>query len=94
MSNNDYAIRDIHDILQAYYKVARKRFVDNCCMHAASYFLIHSPNTPVQLFSPQFVLGLTDEQREEIASENSSLKRKRAQLKKEIKDLEEGRKVI
>lgn len=29
MSNFTHTIQDLHDILQPYYKVARKRFVDN-----------------------------------------------------------------
>ncbi|KAF2191742.1 hypothetical protein K469DRAFT_735719 [Zopfia rhizophila CBS 207.26] len=94
MNNADHTIRDMHDILYAYYKVARKRFVDNVCMHAAGYHLIHGPDTPLKLFSPSFVLELTQGQLQEIAGEDSSLKRKRAQLKKEIQDLEAGRKIL
>ncbi|KAF2184525.1 hypothetical protein K469DRAFT_739242 [Zopfia rhizophila CBS 207.26] len=94
MNNADHTIRDMHDILYAYYKVARKRFVDNVYMHAAGYHLIHGPDTPLKLFSPSFVLELTQGQLQEIAGEDSSLKRKRAQLKKEIQDLEAGRKIL
>ncbi|KAF2195597.1 hypothetical protein K469DRAFT_744134 [Zopfia rhizophila CBS 207.26] len=94
MNNADHTIRDMHDILYAYYKVARKRFVDNVCMHAVGYHLIHGPDTPLKLFSPSFVLELTQGQLQEIAGEDSSLKRKRAQLKKEIQDLEAGRKIL
>jgi hypothetical protein len=94
MNNADHTIRDIHDILYAYYKVARKRFVDNVCMHAAGYHLIHGPDAPLKLFSPSFVLTLTQEQLQEIAGEDSGLKRKRAQLKNEIQDLEAGRKTL
>ena len=91
MSNVDHTIRDVHDILYAYYKVARKRFVDNVCMHATGYPLVHGPDTPLKLFSPRFVTSLTNEQLQEIAGEDLGLKRKRAQLKKEIHDLEAGR---
>ncbi|KAF1996568.1 dynamin GTPase [Amniculicola lignicola CBS 123094] len=94
MNNNDHTIRDIHDILCAYYKVARKRFVDNVCMHAASYHLIHGPDTPLKLFSPAFVQDLSEQQLEEVAGEDAGLKRKRVQLKKEIQDLEAGRKAL
>lgn len=31
MSNFEHTLNDLHDILEAYYKVARKRFVDNVC---------------------------------------------------------------
>ena len=32
VGNMEHTVRDIHDILRSYYKVARKRFVDNVCM--------------------------------------------------------------
>lgn len=32
MSNAQHTVQDLHDILQAYYKVALKRFTDNVCM--------------------------------------------------------------
>jgi hypothetical protein len=94
MSNEDHTVRDIHDILLSYYKVARKRFVDYCCMHAVSYHLVHGPDTPLKLFSPSFVVKLKDAQLEDIAGEDSSLKRKRAQLRKEIAELEAGKQVM
>ncbi len=94
MSNVDHVVREIHDILEAYYKVARKRFVDNLCMQAADYHLVTGPRTPLKLFSPTFVNRLTAEQLEDIAGEDASTKRKRAALEKEIGDLEAGRKIL
>ncbi|KAL3467221.1 P-loop containing nucleoside triphosphate hydrolase protein [Aspergillus heterothallicus] len=94
MSNAEHAVREVHDILKAYYKVSRKRFVDNVCMQAADFHLVSGPNTPMSLFTPSFVTTLTDEDLEEIAGEDAAIKRKRAQLKKEIHDLEAGRKIV
>jgi Dynamin GTPase effector domain len=94
MSNTDHVIQDIHDILKSYYKVARKRFVDNICMHAANYHLITGPDTPLKLFSPEFIVSMTPEQIEDIAGEDATLKRKRVALKKEIQELEEGRRIL
>ena len=94
MSNTDHMVRDAHDILQSYYKVARKRFVDNICMQGAAYHLVTGPGTPLKLFSPTFVASMTDEQLEDVAGEDAILKRKRAHLKKEIKDLETGRRIL
>ena len=94
MSNLQHIVRDIHDILKAYYKVARKRFVDNMCMQASDYHLVTGPNSPLLLFSPSFVQDLTTDQLEEIAGEEPSLKRKRKALQKELKDLEAGRKIL
>ena len=53
MSNDDHAIQDLHDILQTYYKVARKRFVDSLRMQAADYHLTTGPYTPLKLFPPR-----------------------------------------
>ncbi|KAI9755240.1 MAG: hypothetical protein M4579_004372 [Chaenotheca gracillima] len=94
MSNIDHTCQDIHDILQAYYKVARKRFVDNVCKYAADYHLFNGPDNPLRLFSPKFVNNLTDDQLERVAGEDQAVKTKRVQLKKEIKSLEEGRKIL
>ncbi|OJD16945.1 hypothetical protein AJ78_02927 [Emergomyces pasteurianus Ep9510] len=94
MSNTRHTVQDIHDILESYYKVARKRFVDNVCMQAADHHLITGPNTPLKLLSPAYILDLTAHQLEDIAGEDPGLTRKRKQLKKEIGELEKGRKVL
>ncbi|KKZ68835.1 hypothetical protein EMCG_00006 [[Emmonsia] crescens] len=94
MSNTRHTVQDIHDILESYYKVARKRFVDNVCMQATDYHLITGPNTPLKLLSPAYILDLADHQLEDIAGEDPGLKRKRKQLKKEIDELEKGRKIL
>lgn len=94
MSNREHTVQDIHDILKSYYKVARKRFVDNICMQAVDYCLVTGPETPTKLFSPSFVNGLTKEQLEEIAGEEAALKRRRRQLRKEIADLKIARKIL
>lgn len=94
MSNAKHTIWELHDTLEAYYKVARKRFVDNICMQAADFQLVTGPRNPLKLFSPQFVGSLSDEQLEEIAGEDAGLIRKRATLKKEVADLELGKKIL
>ncbi|KAF2136818.1 uncharacterized protein K452DRAFT_236852 [Aplosporella prunicola CBS 121167] len=94
LSNSEQIVRDLHDILYSYYQVAQKRIVDAICMQAAEYHLICGPETPLKLFSPLFVGGLSADQLEEIAGEDALVKRKRAQLMKEIEDLEMGRKIL
>ena len=94
MSNTEHTVREMHDILCAYYKVARKRFVDNMVMQAAEYYLVSGPDSPLKLFRPTFVAELTEEQLEEIAGEEIGLKRMRRQLKKEISDLEAGKRIL
>lgn len=94
MNNGDHVVREIHDILKSYYKVARKRFVDNICMQTADYHLVSGPDTPLKLFSPTFIVAMAPEQIEDIAGEDAILKRKRLALKKEIQELEAGRKIL
>ncbi len=94
MSNEEHTIQDLHDILESYAKVARKRFVDTVCMQATDYYLVSGPATPLRLFSPTFVGALTPEQLEDIAGEDPLQKRRRRQLEKEIEHLEMGRKIM
>jgi hypothetical protein len=94
ISNIEYTIHDIHDILQSYYRVAKKRFVDNICSQAADYYLVTGPETPMKLFSPVFVSRLSKAKLEDIAGEDASVRRRRQNLRKEIRELEEGRKTL
>ena len=93
-SNADHTIRDIHDILKSYYKVARKRFVDVMCMQAVDHHLITGPTAPISLFSPRFVSKLDKDQLERIAGEDVSTKKKREELKREIENLTNGKKIL
>ena len=94
LSNLEHTVCDLHDILKSYYKVARKRFVDNVCMQAADFHLVTGPDTPIRVFSPKFVSKLSPEQLETIAGEDISRKRKRAELEREIKSLEKAKKFL
>ena len=93
-SNTEQTARDLHDILKSYYKVARKRFVDVVMMQAVDYYLINGPEAPLKLFSPRFVSALTADQLERIAGEDVSTKRKREELKREIENLTNGKKIL
>lgn len=94
MSNVDHTIRDLHDILQSYYKVARKRFVDVVCMQGTDFHLVNGPDTPTKLFSPSFVADLKPEQLERIAGETLMTRKKRAELTREINNLENAKKIL
>ncbi len=93
-SNTYHTIRDLHDTLKSYYKVARKRFVDVVCMQAVDHHLITGPAAPVKLFSPAFVIGLKDDELERIAGEDASTKRKREELRREFENLTNGKKIL
>ena len=84
----------IHDILQAYYKVSRKTFVDNVCKQATDHFLLNGKDSLLKYFSPVFVSKLSAAELSSIAGEPSSLKRTRSQLKKEIASLTEAKKIL
>ena len=94
MSNVRHTVQEIHDILKAYYKVARKRFVDNLCMQGADYHLVTGPDTPLRLFSPTFVGSLTPEQLAQIADEDTAVKKRRVALENKIKELEAAKKIL
>lgn len=94
MGNDEHTVQDLHDILQSYYKVARKTFVDNLRKQAADHFLISGADTPLTLFSPSFVAKLSEEELEEAAGEDRQVKRHRAALEKEAHDLDEARKIL
>lgn len=94
MSNTEYIIQDIHDILQSYYKVARKRFADNVVKQAIDYFLLTGPEAPLKLFSPNFVSALSSDELNHIASEAPVVKRERSKLAKEISSLETAKTIL
>lgn len=93
MSNTEHIVRDIKDRLSAYYKVARKRFIDNV-VQIGRYYLTTGPKTPLRLFDPAYISKLSAEQIEDIAGEPNSRKWKRKALEKQIKDLEAGMKIL
>lgn len=94
MSNVDHTTRELHDILKSYYKVARKRFVDVVCMQGADFHLVTGPDTPAKVFSPSFVTNLKPEQLERICGETLTTRKKRAELTREINNLENGKKIL
>lgn len=92
--SQDYNIQEIHDILKSYYQIARERFVDCTFKQAAGHCLVFGRDTPLRLFSPKFVSGLTEQQLEDIAGEDAGTKRKRKALQEQVEDLENGKKVL
>lgn len=92
--NVDHTVRDLYDILWSYYEVARKRFVDVVCMQGAALHLVTGPDTPLKVFSSNFVIGLKPEQLEIIAGEDLTLRRKRAELIRQIENLEHGKRIL
>ena len=94
MSNEQHVVQDIHDILESYYKVCRKTFVDSVCRQAVVHFLLESDEGPLALLSPVYVSQLSAGALEDIAGEDSALKQTRAQLTKEMASLAEAVKIL
>ena len=94
MDNSEYTVQDIHDILESYYEVARKRFVDTICMQAGDFHLLTGPTSPLRIFGTAFVSELSAAQLDLIAGEDVSTKQLRKSLKKEISALEKGKKLL
>jgi hypothetical protein len=94
MSNENFVVQDIHDILQSYYKVSRKTFVDSVCRQAAIHYLLQYDEGPLTLFSPVFVSQLSPMELDELVGEEPGLKRARVQLNKDKKSLMEAMKIL
>ncbi|CVL07115.1 related to RBTMx2 protein [Fusarium mangiferae] len=89
-NNTEHTAEEIHDILEAYYKVARKRFVDNIYHQAVDHCLLSGPSSPLILFCEQWVLDLTDEKLQLIASESRATQERRQMLQTALQDLAEA----
>jgi hypothetical protein len=92
--NAEQVEEEIHDMLQAYYQVARKRLVDNVFDQAVDYGLLTGPNSPLTVFTQDWVIGLSEEQLDEIAAESTPTKARRQQLQKKIEELEAAVKIL
>lgn len=92
--NMEHLIEDIHDILWSYYKVARKRFVDNVHMQAMTYCLLTGPKSPLDVFSQDWVINLNVDKLEEIASESGETQVQRMNLEQKVKDLKSALEIL
>ncbi|KAK0747892.1 P-loop containing nucleoside triphosphate hydrolase protein [Apiosordaria backusii] len=93
-SNIQDVAEQLHDGLSSYYDVARKRFVDNVWIQVVQSHLLFGPNTPLRVFTQEWVIGLNAEQLESIAGESTSAKEHRANLARKIEDLKEAKKIL
>ncbi|KAK3686472.1 hypothetical protein LTR37_019791 [Vermiconidia calcicola] len=73
--------------LNAYYKVACKTFIDNVCRQVIERHLLR--NLP-DIFSPQRIAGLGDEELQRIAGERVDVVEKRKQLTEQMTNLKAG----
>lgn len=93
-SNLDHVKQDVHDILHSYYKVARKRFVDNVYHQAVDHYLLTGPGSPLFVFNQEWVIKLDPEQLEAIAGESPLVVEVRNVLQKKVDDLEFAMRIL
>ncbi|KAK4141371.1 P-loop containing nucleoside triphosphate hydrolase protein [Dichotomopilus funicola] len=92
--NVDQVCRQVHDILQSYYAVSRRRFVDQVCQYVVRYYLLDSKESPLRLFNTELVLGLTDGELESVAGEDEGTVRERERLALEVASLRSAIKIL
>ncbi|KAI4265525.1 MAG: hypothetical protein L6R38_009355 [Xanthoria sp. 2 TBL-2021] len=90
ISNEDQAVEDLHDILQSYYKLARKQFVDAVSKGVVDYYLLTISDGPLRVCSPQLIGMLSDKELDEIAGENAESAAERARIMRRLMSLEAG----
>lgn len=93
-SNVEHVKEEIHDILWSYYRVARKRFVDNVFQQAVDHCLLTGPMSPLAVFTQEWVIALEAEQLETIARESPVTRDRRAVLTRKIQDLETAVRIL
>jgi hypothetical protein len=94
MDNAEHTIQDIRDILESYYNVARKRFVDAICKQVSDFHLLTGAASPLRIFGTTFVSELSAAQLDMVAGEDPSTKQLRKNLINEIRALEEGKRLL
>lgn len=93
-SNDEQLQEDVLDAFVSYYKVARKRFVDNLFQQVISYFLLNSEESPVRAFGPEMIMRLGGDELDLIAGEDEESRQKRLALNREIESLSLALKVL
>lgn len=93
-SDIDQICEDLHDVLKAYYIVARSRFVDAIYQQVVDHFMLSDERSALRVFGPERVLSMTSEQLKMIAEEEASSKRTRGTLENKINCLKQGMLVL
>lgn len=93
-SNVEQMQEEIHDILYAYYNLAVDRFIDNVFQLAVDHSLLHGPDSPLRVFTQEWVIHLDPEKLEKIVGETKSAKRERGRLIKKVKELSDALQVL
>lgn len=90
----DHFKDEIHDALESYYKVAAERFLDNLYMQAVDYCLMNGNDTPLKVFSQEWVIGLSSDQLEMLVGDSHKTRAQRDTLKRRREDLAKAMKIL
>jgi hypothetical protein len=82
-------VYEVHDWLNAYWKVAYPRFVDNVIIQVVERHLL-GRNGPLGLFNRNWIFDLEDEELEELVGENAATRAQRKDLKEKLDGLKNG----
>lgn len=93
-SNPAQVREQLHDILQSYYEVSLKRFVDVVCQQVVDHFLLNGKDSPLRVFSTELVFSLSASELEMIAGEDQITKQERERLGREIDSLQAAMQVL
>ncbi|KAK4225854.1 P-loop containing nucleoside triphosphate hydrolase protein [Podospora fimiseda] len=93
-SNAEHAKEEIQETLKAYYKVASKRFVDYVYLQAVDHCLLSGSESPLRLFSEQWVLGLDSDKLAMIAGESRETTGRRDSLMKKVDVLKRAMEIV
>ncbi|KAI1375357.1 dynamin family protein [Hypoxylon crocopeplum] len=85
----DQICGDVHDVLKAYYEVARSRFVDEIYQQVVDHFLLSGDQSPLRVMTKR-IRSLSNEQLKSIAEEDFVNQQTRMKLEREIANLEEA----
>ena len=92
MSNSQNLEDEVHDILQAYYEIAREDFIEYVNQHIVESYL-DDPQGPVMFFSPMYVAGLDNERIESLAAEDQALVEKRERKREALSRLNRAKEI-
>ncbi|PHH91107.1 hypothetical protein CDD83_1630 [Cordyceps sp. RAO-2017] len=92
LTNEKQAVIDIHDILNAYYQVAIKRFSDYMMISVIERMV--GDQSGLKFFSPEYVGSLSDAELAEMAAESESTSASRIELQKLYDRYDEALKVV
>jgi hypothetical protein len=83
----EQAVEEIYDVLHAYYKVARKRFVDCVALQIVERHYLGAKG-PVRVFSPAYVGSLSPEELSAVGGEDQVVIEKRRRLEAKLERLQ------